>query len=286
MLAYTRTVVNDAERVAENGSITDVLGVLRELPLSDFGELMWMLPSKEHPNLSRVLPKMADVDVQNNWTGTNGYPLLIVTTDFIRTLAYAYLKLTGSDLRGATVLDYGCGYGRMTRLMYYFTDPNCLWGLDPWDEAIRICNSDRLAGNFAVTDFLPTSLPVQDRKFDVVYAFSVFTHTSERATRTALQSLRKHIAASGLLAITIRPREYWASDPRLQNKAAGLEHLHDTVGFSFSPHQRPPVDGDITFGDTSMTLEWLQANAPEWEIVDFDRNLSDPYQAIVFLRPR
>ena len=286
MLVYTKSIVNCAESIAERGSITDVLGALRRLPLSDFGELMWMLPSKEHPNLSRVLPKMADIDVQNGWTGANGYTLLTQTTDFIRALAYAYLRLAGSDLHGATVLDYGCGYGRMIRLMYYFIDPNSLWGLDPSAEAIRICQSDRLGGNFALTDFLPTSLPVQNRKFDLVYAFSVFTHTSKRATRAALQSLRKYVAPSGLLAISIRPREYWASDPRVQNEAEELRRLHDTVGFAFSPHARPPVDGDLTFGDTSMTPAWLQANAPEWKIVDLDRNLSDPYQALVFLRPR
>jgi SAM-dependent methyltransferase len=286
MFAYTKSTLDDAELAAKDGSIVDPLRALRKLPLSDFGELMWMLPAEDYPNLSALLPKMADVDVQNGWTGANGYTLLVQTVDFIRMLAHAYLKLAGSDLRGATVLDYGCGYGRMIRLMYYFTDPNSLWGLDPWDEAIRICRSDRLAGNLRVSDYLPGNLPVQDCVFDVVYAFSVFTHTSERATRTALQSLWKNIATSGLLALTIRPREYWASEPQYQDQAAKFESLHDSMGFSFSPHPRAAVDGDVTFGDTSMTLEWLQANAPEWKIVDFDRNLSDPTQVIVFLRPR
>ena len=286
MFAYTRNTVGEAELAAKDGSIVEALRVLRKLPLADFGQLLWELPAKDYPNLSSKLPKMADIDVQNSWTGTNGYSLLIQTTDFIKALAYAYLKHVGSDLRGATVLDYGCGYGRMIRLMYYFTDPDRIWGVDPWDQAIRICLGDKLAGNFRVTDFLPTSLAVEDNKFDVAYAFSVFTHTSERATRAALQSLRKCIAPSGLLALTIRPREYWAFDSQYQNETAKLEYLHDTKGFSFSPHGRLPVDGDVTYGDTSMTFEWLQANAPEWKIVDIDRSLSDPYQTAVFLRPR
>ena len=286
MLAYTRNIVNDAEAVAESGSIAEVLTVLRKLTLSDFGELMWALPHNDYPNLSITLPKMADVGVQNSWTGSNGYPLLVQTIDFVRALDCAYLKLTRLNLCGATVLDYGCGYGRIIRLMYYFTDPDSLWGLDPWDEAIRICQSDRLIGNLRVTDYLPLSLPVQDCKFDLIYAFSVFTHTSERATQSALRSLRKYIAPSGLMAITIRPGEYWASNPLFQKETAKLERLHDTVGFSFSPHIRLPVEGDVTYGDTSMTLEWLQANAPEWKIVDFDRKLTDPYQRLVLLRPQ
>jgi hypothetical protein len=114
----------------------------------------------------------------------------------------------------------------------------------------------------------------------------VFTHTSERATRAALQTLRKYIAPSGLFALTIRPREYWASQPPYRDQAAEFERQHDSKGFSFAPHVRPAVDGDVTFGDTSMTIEWLQANAPEWKIVDIDRNLSDPTQLIVFLKPQ
>lgn len=286
MFAYTKKALEGAESVARDGSIADALRVLRKLPLSDFGEFMWMLPAKDYPHLSTRLPKMADVDVQNAWTGTNGYTLLVQTADFIRTLACAAVRLAGRDLRGATVLDYGCGYGRMIRLMYYFTDPDSLWGLDPSDEAIRVCRSDRLAGNLRVTDYLPSALPVEDCMFDVIYAFSVFTHTSERATRAALQSLRKYITPPGLLALTIRPREYWASQPQYRKQSAEFERLHDSIGFSFSPHGRAAVDGDVTFGDTSMTLEWLQAHAPEWKIVDFDRNLNDPTQVIVFLTPR
>jgi SAM-dependent methyltransferase len=286
MFAYTKKTLEEAELVARDGSIADALKVLRKLPLAYFGEIMWMLPAETYPHLSTLLPKMADVSVQNAWTGTNGYTLLVQTTDFIRTLACACLRLAGRDLRGAPVLDYGCGYGRMIRLMYYFTDPNSLWGLDPSDEAIRICRSDRLAGNFGVTDYLPSTLPVEDCMFDVAYAFSVFTHTSERATRTALKSLRKYISPSGLLALTIRPREYWASQPRYQEQSAEFERLHDSMGFSFSPHGREAIDGDVTFGDTSMTLEWLQANAPDWKIAGFDRNLGDPHQQIVFMRPQ
>jgi SAM-dependent methyltransferase len=286
MFAYTKSTLDSAESAAADGSIDETLKVLRKLPLTDFGELMWTLPTNDYPNLSARLPKMADVDVQNGWTGANGYTLLVHTSDFIRSLSHAYLKFTGADLREATVLDYGCGYGRMIRLMYYFTDPGSLWGLDPWDEAIRICLSDRLAGNFRVTDYLPSSLPVEGRVFDVIYAFSVFTHTSERATRAALQTLRKYIAPSGLFALTIRPREYWTSQPPYRDQAAQFERQHDLKGFSFSPHLRPAVDGDVTFGDTSMTIEWLQANAPEWKIVDFERNLSDPTQLIVFLKPQ
>ncbi|GHU35102.1 hypothetical protein AGMMS50256_29740 [Betaproteobacteria bacterium] len=61
---------------------------------------------------------------------------------------------------------------------------------------------------------------------------------------------------------------------------------HHTDGFSFLPHNREPIDGDITYGDTSMSLDWLKATFPNLEIVGIDRSLSDPYQIYVFLKSR
>jgi SAM-dependent methyltransferase len=286
MLSIASDIVKRADSIAKKGSVKDVLNVLRALTLSDFGNLMWVLPVEEFQNISKMLPKMADVEVQNSWTGTNGFQLLVQTCDFIKSLAFNYQKITGTGLNGGAVLDYGCGYGRMLRLMYYFTDPDKLWGIDPWDESIRICRSDRLAGNFAVSDYLPTSLPVGECMFDAIYAFSVFTHTSERATKTALKTLRRYISPAGLCAITIRPKEYWALDPRYQDSLALREEVHEAIGFSFSPHPRAPIDGDLTYGDTSMTFQWLDENVLEWKIAGHDRSLNDPGQIVIFLRPR
>lgn len=285
MLEYSVEVLERAEARAAGDTVNATLGVLRELTLGEFGELLWGLPNPDYPNLSAILPKMADAHVQLNWTGVQGLALLVQTCDFVSKLDYYYLKLKGACLANAKILDYGCGYGRILRLMYYFSDPDKLWAVDPWDEAIRICQNDRLLGNLAVSKYLPKSLPVDTQLFDVIYAFSVFTHTSERATIVALATLRKYIAPDGLCAITIRPREYWSNDPGYRPAAATLERTHNMTGFAFAPHQRAPVDGDITYGDTSMTLGWLEKNVPGWKIASHDRSLNDPYQLVVFLRP-
>jgi hypothetical protein len=61
MFAHTKDTLDAAESAARDGSIDETLKVLRKLPLSDFGELMWTLPTENYPNLSARLPKMADV---------------------------------------------------------------------------------------------------------------------------------------------------------------------------------------------------------------------------------
>lgn len=268
----------------------DAIRALRRLGLDDFGALLLSMPNPEFPRLSALLPSMASQEVQQNWTGSSGIPLLKQTLNFVRSMAYHFVSHTGRSLTGATALDYGCGYGRIARAMYYFVDEPDLFCVDPWDASIKLCRQAGLGENFRQSDYLPRDLPVGDVRFDLIYAFSVFTHLSERATFMALSTLRRYIKEDGLLVITIRPIEYWGCDPDVSpEETLRLERAHRTVGFSFRPHSREPVDGDITYGDTTLTPAWLAQRcrgwARGWAIVGLDRSLEDPLQIYVYLRP-
>ena len=72
---------------------------------------------------SSMLPRMASEQVQLNWTGASGAVLLGQTLNFVNCIAANYSDLTGKGLKNKKILDFGCGYGRIMRLMYYFTDP-------------------------------------------------------------------------------------------------------------------------------------------------------------------
>jgi SAM-dependent methyltransferase len=274
------------KEIDATSSLEDLLPKLRWMGLDDFGLLMLSMPNPNFPKMSAILPRMASEQVQKSWTGSSGVGLLRQTLDFVRSTTYNFARLTGSTLEGKRVLDFGCGYGRIARLMYYFTHPQDFYGVDPWDKSIEICRQDGLTRNFFVSDYLPTSLPTGDISFSLIYAFSVFTHLSERATRTALAATLKTLDQNGLLAITIRPVEYWKFDKRAQEENLVDRQIasHRSAGFSFLPHNRASVDGDITYGDTSMSLEWLQDALPGARIAGFDRSLNDPYQIYVFIR--
>lgn len=253
----------------------------------DFGAVLLAMPDPRYPKLSRLLPAMASDEVQRNWTGNCGIELLKQTVRFVESLDDQFTKLTGRSLDGARVLDFGCGYGRISRLLYKFTDEMNVACVDPWDKAIAICHEAGLVDNYLVSDYLPTSLPVASGDFDLIYAFSVFTHLSERATFAALRVLRKYIASRGVLVITVRPPEYWEHD--LATSAAEkiqMRKRHEAEGFAFHPHLRAAVEGDITYGDTSLTAEWLGRQFPEWLVTAAERFSLDPWQIYVFLTPR
>ncbi len=262
--------------------------LLRSVGLTDFGCALAVLPHPDFPNLSRLLPRMAKDQIQRSFTGSSGKHLLTQSIDFVRVAAHGFATHSPVKIENAKMLDFGCGYGRLARLMYYFVNEENFYGVDPWSEVIDICHADGLETNFSVSDYLPESLPVGDNKFDLIYAFSVFTHLSPRATLTSLKTMARYLSDDGLILITIRPKEFWknARAKRDFGEDAVEKHLHNHLqeGIAFAPHNRVPIDGDITYGDTSMTLDWLKEHAPFLEVVSTDISLSDQLQRYVFLK--
>lgn len=286
MFGYIEEALQDAENDPFVNTRDAAFFKLRTLGLDDFGEILLGMPNSDYPRLSALLPIMASDASQDLWTGTHGIPMLKQSSTFVRSCSYNYTRFTGQVLSNAKILDFGSGYGRLARLFYYFTNSKSLVGVDPWDRSIEECADANLGDNFYLSDYLPKSIPGPIDSFDFAYAFSVFTHLSERATIMSLAAIRGAMRTGGLACITIRPIEFWdgsasaASEP--QRMAAKQKHLDK--GFAFFPHALAPVDGEVTYGDTSMTMDWLVEHAPGWKIAGIDRSLEDPYQIYVFLK--
>ncbi|MGA3249436.1 MAG: class I SAM-dependent methyltransferase [Paraburkholderia sp.] len=277
------------DRVAQKKG--DVFAALRELPIDVVADALLEVPS-DYPAARAALPKMASNDVQDSWTGNHGHTLLFQSSAFVHSVETGFLKYAGRRLENANILDYGCGWGRLIRLMYKFSSPERLYGCDPWDKSIELCQAAGISANLAVCEYLPKEIPFQGVKFDLIYAFSVFTHLSESTARTVLSALRSAIADNGLLAITIRPDSYWyVHDVSKTSVDLDLMHkVHRSNGYAFTPHGHKvasAVDeaGLNTYGDASFTLEYIRQHWLGWDIVGTDVLLLDPYQTVVFLRP-
>ena len=288
MLSYTEPTLKTAEAVAgQTRDVDQVLTHLRELPIDDFGSLLLSLPNPRYPQLSELLPRMASADVQKSWTGAEGHVLLRQTLTFVRLVSHNFQSIANQPLHRHSILDFGCGWGRIVRLLYYFSDPSLIYGCDPWDKSIQICEADRVLGNLAISDYLPSRLPFERQQFDLIYAFSVFTHLSERAAATAIDVLSGALSSQGLLVITIRPVEYWRFHQGLSKQdVAALEAAHTARGFAFRPHNREAIDGDITYGDTSISLDYIKTRFSNLKLHKIERTMDDPYQMILFFTKR
>jgi len=255
---------------------------LRQLNTEAVGRLLLGVPGQYH-HAAASLPAMAEDHVQISWTGSAGDALLAQSVAFIDAIVAEYRKRVGHPLSEAAVLDYGCGWGRLIRLMYAHAKPENLYGCDPWDESIRLCREARIKAHLAISDYVPSALPFET-PFHLIYAYSVFTHLSQKTADAVMSTLRKHVAPDGLLVITIRPESYWTLDPLASDRAEELMQRHREEGFAFVPHIREPIDGDVTYGDTSMSVEYVEKRWPEWRVVAVDP-FCDQYQRLVYLAP-
>lgn len=284
MFAHALETVRAAEETAaRTGDVNAALAALRRLGLDDFGQFVIGLPDPSFPRLSALLPAMAAEEIQTKWTGSSGVTLLRQTLAFTWIVRERFHSLAGRPAPGARILDFGCGYGRILRLMYYFSDPDRIFGVDAWDRSLDICRSDRVLGTLARSEPTPEALPVADGSIDLAYAFSVFTHLAEPTARAAFAAVRRAMAPDGVFFATVRPAEFWQFRDQAHKTGDAPRCMadHAAGGFAYVGHNGPE---GATYGDASISFDWLR-RLPGWRFAGYERSLLDPYQVVAALRP-
>jgi SAM-dependent methyltransferase len=181
-------------------------------------------------------------------------------------------------LADAAVLDFGCGWGRLTRLLARDVEPGALCGCDPDPQILRVCEQTRVAARFAFSAAVPDALPF-DQRFDLVYAFSVFTHLSEPAHLACLRAIHAGLAEGGLLIATVRPPAY--AQLGLDVGRAKLDGRKPA--YAFVGHGGPLPD----YGEAIVNMPYVRERWGElFDVAEVSLMLDDMYQVILTLRRR
>lgn len=100
------------------------------------------------------------------------------------------------------MLDWGCGSGRVTA--HFLADGRIseVHGTDIDGEATRWCAQALPGGHFQETGPYPP-LPFPDAYFELVVAYSVFTHLEREVQKAWLGEMRRVLAPGGLLLATV-----------------------------------------------------------------------------------
>lgn len=102
----------------------------------------------------------------------------------------------------SAVLDFGCGCGRVIRHWHSLAPKVAIHGTDYNDELIGWCRTNLPFASFETNDLLPP-LGYADGSFDLVYAFSVFTHLAERSQISWFAELARITRPGGYLIATV-----------------------------------------------------------------------------------
>lgn len=198
------------------------------------GDFQWFwlntVGSRKLDFVREILPSLPDPDTQKGFVGRSGDAALRDGFNIYRTWKSLASKHGRPLHRGSTVLDFGCGWGRILRFFMRDVARENLFGVDVMPLAIELCRKTNPWGQFSQVPALPPSDLPSD-KFDLVYLYSVFSHLSEEAHDKWLTEFRRVLKPGGLLMATTRPRAYILSCDASRRR--GGPGLHEQARSAF-----------------------------------------------------
>ncbi len=100
----------------------------------------------------------------------------------------------------ASILDWGCGCGRLTR--YLGGTTSAITGVDIDSDSVAWCATNLPFGHFLHIEPDPP-MPMPAGGFELVIGISIFTHLSEEDQWAWLRELHRVLAPGGIAAVTV-----------------------------------------------------------------------------------
>lgn len=171
-------------------------------------------------------------------------------------------------------LDFGCGWGRFSRLFLRDFGGDQIVGVDIDPDIIEFCQGAGLPGRYLTIGSPP--LPFESSTFKLITAYSVFTHLPPTLFEAWLRELGRVLAPGGLLALTVEPPRFLAFVEGLPDKPQGAwyaalaRHGPDIArhrielerrGIAFLPTGGGGVRTTDVYGDAVVTRSYVEGLA-------------------------
>lgn len=195
--------------------------------------------------------------------------------------------------RDMQVLDYGCGWGRITRLLPFYFHSDNISGVD---VDARLIGSAQALLPFLRHEVIASmqALAFADERFDVILANSVFSHLSARCCVFSLGELARVLKPGGVLVISVlHAREI----QRLYARPATRAWITGLLGEPGAALAQLEHDGFIWrdtrrwdhYGMAAMTPGWIERRFAEAGLICLAtrrRECSDTHSYKVGRKPR
>jgi ubiquinone/menaquinone biosynthesis C-methylase UbiE len=192
--------------------------------------------------LQQLLPGMPSEQIQKRFTGAAGDQTLREGFFVYRMVKQIFLEQLGQIADRHTILDFGCGWGRISRFFLKDVQPSNLWGADCVEEIIQVCRQTNRWLNAELVGTLPPTRFPNDT-FDLIYCYSVFSHLSEDAHKQWLAEFHRILRPGGLFIATTRSRDFIVQCAELRGRSELPEHL-EGASKSFPNMQQSLSDYD------------------------------------------
>ena len=255
---------------------------------------------RSHDRLRSMLPGYPADDVQLRFAGASGDDTLRDAFRFYQLARRLAASHGVSHLD--SVLEFGCGWGRIIRFFLRDVERQHLWGIDCLPLAVETCQKTNPYATFSLVDTLPPTT-VPSASFDLIYAYSVFSHLSEAAHLAWLDEFVRLLKPRGLLIVTTRPRDFvtWCEQLRQSNEpgewALGLKMAFPDAAAALRRYDggeyiyHPLGGGDVLdasfFGETCIPREYVvQKWAGQYDVLDFIDDRAACTQNVIVARKK
>ena len=173
-------------------------------------------------------PVMPDRKYQRIVSGREGRSIMadaMMFRNFLKSLLADHARPLAADTR---ILEFGCGWGRILRTFLDEVSPEYLVGIDAQEWMLDIARQTTMRPGYAMY-WRTAPLPQGDlpaNTFDLIYAYSVFSHLSEKAANAWIAEFARILAPGGIVCVTTRPRKH------IQMWGNPHEHSEHTPGYA------------------------------------------------------
>jgi hypothetical protein len=237
------------------------------------------------------VPSLPPANIQMRYTDSYGRDNLQQAFSFY---TYACTACRVSDINKPRIMDFGGGWGRISRLFFRETKPEHIWIIDCLSDSVYWLNATCNPCNIIMNDPLPPIVGL-DTPLDLIYAFSVFSHLSEAFFHSWLSYLVGCLNPGGYLVFTTRGTQFIEQLRHHQRESRHsylmekLPHPEEVrTRYLKGEFQFYPIGGggELTsdfYGEALIPRSYIEANYPSL-FVSFTEEVEYVDQAVVVLQ--
>ena len=269
--------------------------------LSDEEWLALLIRSLTAPVIDGVrMPGFPDDVLQKNTVGSAGEQALREAFTFI-SFVKKHARQLGRPVNGETrVLDFGCAWGRILRCFLKDCQAANLHGVDVDPTFVEVSRSTFPYCRFDQVNPLPPT-PFADGSFDLITAYSVFSHLAEHASLAWVKEFSRLLGPGGVVAVTTQRRDFieYCRSLRGQEHEFGWHRVlanafvdvdaayaaYDAGEYLYAPTGGGPSRPSDFYGEALIPKEYVQRRwTPFLNFVDFVDDRSTMPQALIVMQ--
>ncbi|MCU0541861.1 MAG: methyltransferase domain-containing protein [Oscillatoriaceae cyanobacterium Prado104] len=189
------------------------------------------------------MPGFPAEELQRQFVGTSGQAALNEAFNFYSQIKQYAGKLGLKLGRDSRILDFGCGWGRIIRFFLKDVAAENLYGIDVDSEMTDICIKTVRHGNYSAIKPLPP-LEFSEGSFDIVYAYSVFSHLAEPVQIKWVEEFSRILKPGGIFLATTQARSFIELCRTLRNQSNTSNNWYHALAHSFVDTEAALADYD------------------------------------------